>query len=189
MDSARQECDATLAIARWAHGRVNGSATNLVVGHEPRSVPMPGTLSATGEPLVSNGLLGADVVRLPAGAGFAPHTHPGDHVLIVVAGRGTITYNGSVIPTSCGEIFLVDGGVPHAVGAISDHVLLAVGSPHRKLDAPDRMALAEYEEILAPDSDIKCLICGVTANLPTRLHDLQCSHCPCLHCVRGAENR
>ncbi|QXJ26449.1 cupin domain-containing protein [Actinomadura graeca] len=147
---------------------------------------MHGAVDATGRGLVGNGRIGADVIRLAAGAGFAPHTHPGHHVLAVLAGVGTITYGGRVHRTEAGQIYLVEGEVPHAVGAISDHLILAVGAPHKPVDSADRMDLVPYTEVLAPDGDLDCLICEMSAALPDRLHDRGCPHCPCTACVRTA---
>ena len=153
----------------------------LSIDMGPRPVPMPNS-RATGQPLVSNGLLGADVIRLAAGDGFAPHTHPGDHFLIVIGGEGTITYDGQIVPTRAGEIYLIEGAVPHAVGAITDHVLLAVGSPHRPVDAPDRMRPLEYLAVTTELGRLHCLICDRVTVYPERPHDVGCPHCPCVAC-------
>jgi hypothetical protein len=77
---------------------------------------------------------------------------------------------------------MIDGNVPHAVGAITDHVILAVGSPHRAIDAEDRMIPVEYEAVTARVSDLHCLICDIRSSLPNRLHDQGCPHCPCEAC-------
>lgn len=170
-----------LRIVRWASDLgINGEQLlGVALGARPTSVAQS---NATGEALVSNGLLGADVIRLAAGDGFVPHTHPGDHLLLVLGGQGTITYGGTVYPTRAGEIYMVEGQVPHAVGAITDHVILAVGSPHRPVDASDRMALVDYEAVVADLGDLHCLICDARARRPSRLHDTGCPHCPCREC-------
>jgi quercetin dioxygenase-like cupin family protein len=139
---------------------------------------------ATGEATVSNGYLGADIIHVRAGQGFVPHTHPGDHLLIVIGGRGTITYGGKIYPTEAGQIYMIDGDVPHAVGAITDHVILAVGSPHKPVDSIDRMTPVPYEAVAADIKQLHCLICDIKAALPGRLHDLGCPHCPCADCYR-----
>ena len=86
-----------LSILRWADGEgvygthnERGSYQELIVLANERPIRMAHS-NATGEPLLSNGSLGADIIRLAAGDGFVPHTHPGDHLLIVLAGQGTIT--------------------------------------------------------------------------------------------------
>ncbi len=170
-----------LRIVRWASdlGMNDEQVLGVALGARPASVAQS---NATGEGLVSNGLLGADVIRLAAGDGFVPHTHPGDHLLLVLGGQGTITYGGTVYPTRAGEIYMVEGQVPHAVGAITDHVILAVGSPHRPVDAGDRMTLVDYEAVVADLGDLHCLICDTCARFPARLHDTGCPHCPCGEC-------
>jgi hypothetical protein len=77
---------------------------------------------------------------------------------------------------------LIGGQVPHAVGAITDHVILAVGAPHKAIDSTDRMAPVEYFAVTSDLGDLRCLACGVTALSPTRPHDLGCVHCPCDGC-------
>jgi quercetin dioxygenase-like cupin family protein len=176
-----QQTHGELRIVRWADdlGIAGEQLLGIDLGARPVGVAHS---NATGEGLVSNGLLGADVIRLAAGDGFVPHTHPGDHLLVVVGGRGTITCGGKIYPTRAGEIYMVEGEVPHAVGAITDHVILAVGSPHRPVDAPDRMAPVGYDAITADVDDLHCLICDLHARYPRRLHEVGCPHCPCCEC-------
>lgn len=171
-----------LTIARWAHATIDENVTSLNISHDERPIQMHGA-AATGLDLVSNGIVGADIIRLPAGSGFPPHTHPGHHVLVVLGGQGTITYNGQVYPTQAGEIYLIEGSVPHAVGGISDHVILAVGAPHRPVASRDRMKVVRYIEVLSPIGDLHCRICDMQSQLPAYLHDLGCSHCPCHSCA------
>lgn len=176
-----------LSIVRWAPAVIDQDETVLRVPHDRRPVSMHGAV-ASGLGLVSNGTIGADVIRLPAGAGFPPHTHPGHHVLAVLAGRGTITYNGRVHPTEAGQIYLVEGAVSHAVGAITDHVILAVGAPHMPVDSDARMAVVEYAEVLSRIGDLECLICDRESTLPHCLHDVGCPHCPCHACALSQED-
>jgi quercetin dioxygenase-like cupin family protein len=170
-----------LRIVRWASDLGMAGEQLLGVALGQRQAKMAHG-NATGEALVSNGSLGADIIRLAAGDGFVPHTHPGDHLLIVVGGLGTITCGGKIHPTRAGEIYMVEGQVPHAVGAITDHVILAVGSPHRPLDVTDRMAPVGYEAVTADVDDLSCLICDFRARYPRRLHEAGCPHCPCFDC-------
>ena len=37
--------------------------------------------------------------------------------------------------TNAGTIYVVKGGVPHAVSAITDHMILACGAPHKPVDS------------------------------------------------------
>jgi mannose-6-phosphate isomerase-like protein (cupin superfamily) len=173
-----------LKIIKWAKSGLydpDEETQTLIVPTVARPMKLAHS-HATGEALASNGLLGADIIRLSAGDGFVPHVHPGDHLLIVIGGLGTVSYGGKIYPTQAGEIYMIDGNVPHAVGAITDHVILAVGSPHRPVDSPDRMTPVEYEAVTAYISDLHCLICDIKASLPDRLHDRECPHCPCEAC-------
>ncbi len=167
-------------VARWAEWSTAADHTSLTVAHEALPLAVHGAVDATGLPLVTNGELGADLLRLPAGSGFVPHTHIGHHVLVIVGGQGTLTYGGEVLETNAGEVYLVDGGVPHAVGALTDHVILAVGAPHMPVDSTDRMQAVAYAEVLSPAHDLTCTICEIAAHW---LHDTDCPHCPCAGCV------
>ena len=172
-----------LQIVSWAEpGELVADTQQLMVGLGPRPAALAHA-PATGQALASNGQLGVDLIRLEAGKGFQPHTHPGDHVLIVVGGEGTITYDGVVYPTHSGDLYMIDGHVPHAVGARTDHVILAVGSPHRPVDATDRMEAVEYREVLSDLGDLRCLTCGIESAFPRMLHDVACPHCPCSECT------
>ena len=189
--SMRSPIDPVLAlrIIRWAEDDGVDSPSGrqrLAVELAPRPVQMKHS-TATGEDLVSNGLLGADIIRLGASEGFVPHTHAGDHLLIVLGGQGTIVYDGRIYPTSAGEIYMVEGGVPHAVGAVTDHVILAIGSPHRPVGSSDRMTPVDYETLEVDIVKLECLICGLAVTTGQRLHKLGCTHCPCPYCIRLPE--
>lgn len=171
--------DGSLILAPWAaHASLTSRESLLSVPHDARSLAMYGT-TATGERMVSNGHLGVDLIRVPAGEGFAPHTHPGDHLLIAVAGEGTVTVDGRIYPTRAGQVYMVEGAQPHAVGAITDHVILAVGAPHRNIDAADRMALTDYAAVAARLGRLQCLVChGAPAGTPDQLRADGCPHAP-----------
>jgi quercetin dioxygenase-like cupin family protein len=184
VDLERETFADDLKIIKWAEAighDAHHHAQVLRVSMNGRRAKMAHS-HATGEATVSNGYLGADIIHVHAGEGFVPHTHPGDHLLIVIGGCGTITYGGKIYPTEAGQIYMIDGDVPHAVGAITDHVILAVGSPHKPVDSVDRMAPVSYEAVTADIKQLHCLICDIKAKLPNRLHDLGCPHCPCADC-------
>lgn len=170
---------APLVICDWAEdeGR-DGRVQRLAVDMSPGPVRIPKTRSATGRSLVSNGWIGADLLNLPAGEGFAPHTHPGDHMLFVLGGTGTITVDGEITPTVVGQAYMIEGARPHAVGAITDHVILAVGAPHRALDSMERQDLVEYSALLTPLGSISCRICGVSGGCGEDLASQGCQHSP-----------
>lgn len=175
--------DGTLKIVRWAEDLGTNNDKQIIgIDLNPRSIKMAHS-SATGEGLVSNGEIGADVIRVAAGEGFVPHTHPGDHLLIIAGGKGTITYNGNIYPTMAGEIYMIEGKTPHAVGGITDHVIIAIGAPHKPVDSPDRMTPIEYQTVTTEISDLTCLICKKSAQLPNLLHEVGCQHCPCYACL------
>jgi quercetin dioxygenase-like cupin family protein len=170
---------APLLICAWATNEgVVGSTQRLAIDMTPERTPVAKTRAATGRPLLSNGLLGADLLHLPAGEGFSPHTHPGDHLLFVLAGEGTITIDGTINRTTAGQAYLIEGAVPHAVGAVTDHIILAVGAPHRPLTSMERQELVASSALLDPAGIITCLICGVTARRGEDLADQGCPHCP-----------
>lgn len=102
---------------------------------------------AFGEKLLTNGTLGVDLLVVPPGAGFPPHIHPGHHLLLCLTGRGTFTLDRVVYDVQPGYLAMIEGAVPHAVGNPYDqpHVLLAIGSPHRELDSPDRMRVVDWD--------------------------------------------
>ncbi len=178
-----QELVEGLTIAKWAIPlHQNGDSQSILVDLLPDDLRLKHS-PASGHGLVSNGQLGVDRIQLEAGDGFAPHVHPGDHILIVVGGQGTITFDGRVYPTEAGEVYMVDGEIPHAVGAITRHTILAVGAPHKPVDSLERMTPVEYSAVLTDVGDMSCLICKLGAVDPVRLHDHGCPHCPCHACT------
>ncbi len=177
LDGGTGRSAAPLEKVRWAADcGIAPGVQHLNVAIEPGSVKVANTVSATGRALLSNGYLGADLLHVPHGDAFPPHTHAGDHLLFVLAGRGTITIAGEIVPTAPGEAFMVEGAVPHAVGAIDDHVLLSVGAPHHPVDSPARQAVVGEDALLALDGSIGCVICGLTAADRAALAALGCSH-------------
>ena len=107
-------------------------------------VPMHGA-PAEGLPIHSNGHLGADCIHVPANEQFPVHTHPGDHLLLCLQGHGTISVGEVTYSVRPGDLYMVDGLVPHAVGAGStDHYLVAIGAPHKAVDDPERMSWTDW---------------------------------------------
>lgn len=168
--AARTEYPSGLVMTQWAQPVVHVHGTTLQI---PTNAPLLCRLKhsvATGTGLVTNGQLGIDMIRLSAGQGFAPHTHPGDHILIPVGGRSTITFGGGVYLAFPGSVYMVDGNVPHAVGAIDDAVILAVGAPHKPVDSTERMTPVEYQAVLADIDHLLCYVCDPTGT------DTDCEH-------------
>jgi quercetin dioxygenase-like cupin family protein len=96
-----------------------------------------------GTALFTNDVLGADLLNIPPGARFPLHVHPGHHLLYCVAGAGTFTIGDVTHDVFPGDLFMVEGNVPHAVGSgpRDHHVILAIGSPHTHLGSPNRMTV------------------------------------------------
>lgn len=169
----------SVVLCDWAQdGGTHEMKQRIEVDMLPGSTKIAKTQASTGRPLLSNGFLGADLIHVPAGEGFAPHTHQGDHMLFVVGGRGTITANGEILETRTGQVYMVDGLQPHAVGAISDHVLLSVGIAHKALDSENRQTLTPFSDLLTAEGVITCRICGITADSRAGLTGRGCSHAP-----------
>lgn len=100
---------------------------------------------AVGIPLHTNGHLGVDLIHVKGGDQFPIHTHPGDHLLYCVSGEGTMSVDGVTYRIRPGDLYMVDGNVPHAVGAITDHTIMAIGSPHKPVDSPERMTWVDWQ--------------------------------------------
>lgn len=117
---------------------------------EDQLVPFRGPLplqmkhsDGTALPLVSfqQESFGADVVRFDRGKGVGLHTHIGSHILLVVSGTGTLTYDRDRYTMFPGMIYLIPSHVPHAIYASSELVLIAVGNAHQPADSYERLDL------------------------------------------------
>lgn len=95
-------------------------------------------------------LIGADLIEMQPGSAFPLHTHPGDHILYGISGRGTVTIDGELRPVEVGTTVYIAGGYPHNVGTYADatepFVLLAVGHPKVPVASPERMQVVQDEE-------------------------------------------
>jgi mannose-6-phosphate isomerase-like protein (cupin superfamily) len=124
-----------IQTAIWA---VCDNGDKLVVKDDERSVQMYNS-DGTGSPLLALNGFGADVIRFAAGKGVMNHTHIGDHILFVIKGRGIVEYNGVEYDLYPGICYLVPGSVNHAIRAIQNLVLIAVGNNHKPLESEERM--------------------------------------------------
>lgn len=123
--------------------------------------PLLRTRALTGEPhpetgSTDSGVLGVDMIYVPPGSSFPPHVHPGHHLLMCVRGKGSVTYGDEVVAVRPGDLYMILGGVAHAVGSDADgdgHWLLAFGAPHKRVDAHDRMSLLEAAEAVTDGGD------------------------------------
>lgn len=91
--------------------------------------------------LLKLGVFAADLIRFAPGKRVATHTHPGNHILVVVSGRGWLTYDGERVALTDGLIYLVPGRVPHAIDAAEDSelTLISIADDHRDAGADDRL--------------------------------------------------
>lgn len=92
-------------------------------------------------------LIGADLIEMQPGSAFPLHTHPGDHILYIISGRGTITIDSEPRPVESGVTVYVAGMSAHNVATYPDatepFVLLVVGHPKQHVSSPDRLKLVE----------------------------------------------
>lgn len=123
--------------------------TDLAAAGECGGVPVHGA-PATGETLFRTPELaddlyaGIDLLVVEPDAAFPIHTHAGHHMLYVVAGEGSVMYEGKVYPTRSGDFVVIEAEVIHNVAAgPSGQYLLAFGAPHRHVHAADRMTVVE----------------------------------------------
>jgi len=128
--------DRGLRLAKWA----DCFNDQLIIDNAQRALKMANS-DATGEPLLSNGSLGADIIRFAAGEGVKTHTHEGDHILLALYGRGRIIWNGIPYEVKAGEAYLVEGKMPHSIEAETDFVLMAIGNKHYPVNSQERMSL------------------------------------------------
>jgi quercetin dioxygenase-like cupin family protein len=98
---------------------------------------------ATGHPLLKHGKFGADLIRFEPGKKVGPHTHPGSHILVCLAGRGVVWYDGEELELRPGVCYLIPEYAPHAVychpKSGESLILMAIGNDHRDVDSSDRL--------------------------------------------------
>lgn len=90
--------------------------------------------------------LGADLIEMASGTAFPPHTHPGDHVLFILSGKGWLTLPGERVALLPGDTVFIPGETPHGINCLlvgEPLTFLAVGVPHKHVGAADRMKAAE----------------------------------------------
>ncbi len=133
--SSPNQIDLNFQEARFAKVSEEGG---LVISGLPRSFQMVNS-DGTGDPLLLLGKFGADVIHFPAGGGVGVHTHEGDHILIVLKGNGKVIYSGEGYNLEPGVCYMVPGAVEHAIVAVTDLVMIAVGNNHFPVESSERM--------------------------------------------------
>lgn len=78
-------------------------------------------------------------LELKRTAGTETHSHDAEEVLCVLSGALKVTAEADETVVHAGELIQTRGGVPHAIEALEDTVLLAIFSPIRQdwLDKTD----------------------------------------------------
>lgn len=102
-------------------------------------LPMVGS-EAHGCPLVKDGNFAADMLRFNAHEKTNLHTHPGNHILFVVQGSGSLVFGNDIHPLTQGTCYFVPGATPHQVIAGEDGLyLLSIADNHQPVDSPKRL--------------------------------------------------
>lgn len=95
-----------------------------------------------GLPLVGEGKFAADLICFGPFGQTAAHTHPGAHILYVLAGDGVLNFCGKEYHLAQHDCYYVPGEAPHSVHALeSDLVLLSVANDHRPVDSTQRLEI------------------------------------------------
>ncbi len=88
---------------------------------------------------------GADLIRFASGKGVNLHSHVGAHILLVTKGTGLLTCTGEKYDLFPGMIYLVPANVEHAIEAVTELVLIAVGDDHKPAGSRSRLKLINKE--------------------------------------------
>ena len=97
----------------------------------------------TALPLISRQAsgMGADLLHFGKNGGVPMHSHPGDHLLIVIAGSGVLNFYDEEHQITTGKIYWIPGGAPHAIRASSHLTLISIANNHIAADRPERLTL------------------------------------------------
>lgn len=128
--------------AKWAEFGENGQ---LIINSNEREFKMFSS-QGTGQPLVTDGEFGADIIQFGAGKCVNTHTHKGDHILFVLTGKGIVEYFDEKHDLYPGMSYFVPGDAPHAIRAETDLVLIAVGNNHKPVDSAARLTVVNKEQ-------------------------------------------
>ncbi|USN87389.1 MAG: cupin domain-containing protein [Candidatus Nomurabacteria bacterium] len=89
---------------------------------------------------------GASLIRFAAGEKVGLHTHVGSHILVVTYGLGILTYLDTKIDLKAGLIYLIPSNVPHAIDALSELVIIAIGNDFRAEGSKSRLTLVGEDD-------------------------------------------
>ena len=89
--------------------------------------------------------VGADLIEMQPGSAFPLHTHPGEHILYVIQGKGYVHVDGIDHSIKEGDTIYVPAEYAHGVKtderSACPFLLLAFGYPHKHIGAEDRMRI------------------------------------------------
>jgi quercetin dioxygenase-like cupin family protein len=95
-----------------------------------------------GKPLVQSGKFAADFLSFDGYQETSLHTHPGDHILIIYAGCGTLIFDGEPFELMPGTCYFVPGSVPHKIKANCLGLsLYSISNDHRPVNSANRLDL------------------------------------------------
>ncbi len=120
---------------------------NLIIDERERSLKMINSFG-TASPLFTYEGFGADIIRFSAGEGVQNHIHEGDHILFTLLGEGYVIYENVPHKLTPGVCYFVKGSAAHAIKAVSNLVLIAVGNNHYPADSEKRMSPVPYDSSL-----------------------------------------
>lgn len=111
--------------------------------------PLEGILGVAGASAVieTGQKIGADRIIMESGTRFELHTHPGAHILYVMASRGYIHIDGVDYEMAEGDTVYVPAKYPHGVktntSVSAPLEILAFGVPHMPVSSTKRMTLVD----------------------------------------------
>ncbi len=90
--------------------------------------------------------IGADLIKMECESAFPLHTHPGDHILYIHEGIGSVHIGGRDHLVRAGDTIYIPADLPHGVSGPKAGqpplIFLAFGYPHKHLSSRDRMKYA-----------------------------------------------
>ena len=106
-------------------------------------LPMHGS-EAQGISLVKLKNFAADMLKFSPGNKTSLHTHPGNHILFVVEGSGSLLYNNEIYSLTKGICYLVPGAIVHQITAGKEElILMSIADDHKSVTSKDRVKIIQ----------------------------------------------
>lgn len=140
---------------------ISGALVDMYDDSGNRLPGIQGTGGSRGH-TTSGQALGVDRIVMAPGSAFPLHIHEGDHLLVILAGTGSIHVDGVDYKLTVGDSIYVPAEYPHGVGGPVDDrpfEILAFGIPHHPIDSHTRMTIVREEltdvvdRLMSPDGD------------------------------------